>query len=86
MPTLPQYFAPYASQRTQIISKLQPLTLLVETNPKNRPAVDALLQRCAASKTPVGFLALKGKSDDLSVVTHRESGEILEYVALALWK
>ena len=86
LPTLPQYFAPYASQKTKIISKLQPLTSLIETNPKNRPAVDALIQRYAASKTPVGFLPLKGKSDDLSVVIHRESGDILEYVALAPWK
>ena len=86
LPTLPQYFASYASQKTQVIGKLQPLTLLVETNPKNRPAVDVLLQRYAASKTPVGFLALKGKSDDLSVIIHRDSGEILEYVALAPWK
>ena len=86
LPMLPQYFAPYGSQKTQLISKLQPLTVLVETNPTNRPAVDTLIQRYAASNTPVGFLPLKGKSDDLSVIIHRESGDILEYVALAPWK
>ena len=86
LPTLPQYFTSYGSQKAQVISKLQPLTTLIETNPKNRPAVDALIQRYAASKTPAGFLPLKGKSDDLTVIVHRESGEILEYLALAPWK
>ena len=86
LPTLPQYFAPYASQKTKIITKLQPLTSLVETNSKDRPAVDALIQRYAASKTNVGFLPLKGKSDDLTVIIDRLSGEILEYVALVPWK
>lgn len=86
LPTLPQYFMPYGEQKVQVLAKLQPLTQLIDTNPKNRPAVDALIKRYAASKTPVGFLALKGKSDDLTVIVHRESGEILEYAALAPWR
>lgn len=86
LPTLPQYFMPYGEQKAQVLAKLQPLTQLIDTNPRNRPHVDALIQRYAARKTPVGFLALKGKSDDLTVVVHRESAEILEYVALAPWR
>lgn len=85
LPKLPQYFTPYLAEKADVIARLQPLTKLADFNPSSPAAVTALVDKYAAAKRNAGFVPLKGKADDLTVVVSRDSGEILEYVRLKPW-
>ncbi|CAN5416042.1 N/A [soil metagenome] len=76
---LPQYYLPYAEQKSAVISALRPLDRLKDANKNKLKEVDALTNKYASMKIDVGYVLLKAKSHDLIVIVNKANGEILEF-------
>ena len=85
LPQLPQYYVPYATQKTQVLEKLQALGKLMPFNRDNESAIDRLIEKYAADKVEVGFLPLRGKDEDLTVIVRKDSADVVEIVNLKPW-
>ena len=82
---LPQFYVPYEAGKTQVLAKLQPLEKLKDFNSGNKAAVDNLIGKYADNKEGVGFLPLRGKVQDLTVIVEKNSAKVLEIVELVPW-
>lgn len=82
---LPQYYLPYMDQQKSILQAIMPLEDLKNHNKDAHAEVDALIAKYSAKNQKVGFLPLKGKINDLTVVLSRTNGEVLEYSKLQPW-
>lgn len=85
LPLMPKYYVPYESMREDIKAKLQPIDALANFNQHGQAAIEALRSRYAGRIEQVGYMPMRGKVQDLSVVIDRQSGDILEVSALAPW-
>ena len=85
LPQLPQYYVPYLTQKASVLEKLQPLDKLKPFNSGNEAAVDRLIDKYGGDKAVAGFLPLRGKVQDLTVIVHKDSAEVLEIVDLNPW-
>lgn len=85
LPQMPQYYLPYATQKTEVLKHIQPLPRLKEFNKDKLPLIDGLVSQYATEKTDVGFLPLKAKVNDLAVIVNRNTGEILTMVDMKPW-
>lgn len=85
VPQLPQFYIPYVEAQSQAIKRAQPIEALREFNRDRRAEVDTLLQRHAKRPGGIGFLPLKGKVADLSVIVTLDTAEVLEIVPLKPW-
>jgi hypothetical protein len=83
---MPQYYVPYAELQGAAAQRVQPLTALHTLNPDKTALVDSLLAKYTAQKIEVGFVPLKAKVNDLTVVLDTKTGEVLEIVDLLPWK
>ncbi len=75
---LPEYYLPYIEAKDEVIKQLKPLSDLKTFNKDSIRQVNYLIERYETANTEVGFLPLKGKLQDLTVVISRSNGEILE--------
>lgn len=83
---MPQYYVPYVELQSAAAQRAQPLAALHAWNSGKAAVVDALLKKYAAQKIEVGFVPLKAKVNDLSVVIDTKTGAVLEMVDLQPWK
>jgi hypothetical protein len=82
---LPQFYAPYSEARDAVVKRLQPIETLREFNKDKTAEIDALLQKYAVRQGGVGYVPMRGKVRDLTVVVARDSAEVLETLALNPW-
>lgn len=82
---LPQFYAPYAEARGAVIKRLQPIEKLREFNKDKTAEIDTLLQKYAARQGSVGYVPMRGKVQDLTVIVARDSADVLETLALNPW-
>ena len=80
---LPQFYAPYEDAKDAVIKRLQPLEQLTAFNKDRLDAVRALIQRY--KERGVGYLPMRGKVRDLTVIVATKSGDVLEVVNLNPW-
>ena len=85
VPQLPQYYIPYAEQKAEVPKRIQPLEKLADFNKDKSREVDRLITAYASPQDKPGFLPLKGKIKDLTVVVRRDSAEVVEVVDLKPW-
>ena len=78
-----QYYVPYAELKDEVLKRQQPLDKLLLFNATRTAEVEALRRRYASRS--VGFVPLKGKVKDLTVVIDAQTAEVLETVALEPW-
>lgn len=82
---LPEHYVPYAEARNLVVQRLQPLEKLRDFNKDDVARVDALVKRYAARSGGVGYLPMRGKVRDVTVVIGRDSGDVLETLLLNPW-
>lgn len=82
---LPKYYVPYPTLRNEVINRLQPLTGLRDLNKDKTNVVDSLINKYSSEQKAVGFLPLRGRTQDLVVVVEPATGETLEMVDLKPW-
>lgn len=85
LPQLPQYYVPYAEQKKQVLERVHPLDELKPFNKERGDEISALIGKYALIKDGVGFLPLRGKVEDLTVIVSKDSAEVLEIVDLKPW-
>ena len=85
LPQMPQYYLPYAKQKTEVLKHIQPLSRLKEFNKDKFAIIDGLVNQYVTKKTDVGFLPLKAKVNDLAVLVNRNTGEVLTMVDMKPW-
>ena len=81
---LPQYYESYSAHQEDVAKRVNDLALLKKFN-ADSAAVEALRSKYSAKKINAGYLPLRGKTKDLSVVLDRNTGEVLEIVDLRPW-
>jgi len=80
---LPKFYRPYAELKESIVKRAQSLTKLKDFNKNRGTEIDALVAKYA--KQEVGFIPLKGKSLDLTVIVSLKTGEVVDIVDLQPW-
>ena len=83
---MPKYYKPYDDLMTAVAGRVQPLSMLREINNEKKIEVEELIKKYAELKVEVGFVPLKARVNDLSVLINKSSGEIVEIVDLKPWK
>lgn len=86
LPQLPQYYVPYEKDVQQVIKRIQPLKDLFVYNPKQKKEVDNLIKKYQSQSQSVGFLPLKGRQNDLTIIVNAKDGTLLETLNLNPWK
>lgn len=86
LPQLPQYYVPYEKEVSQVVKRIQPLKDLFAYNPGQKEEVEKLIKKYQSQGFPVGFLPLKGRQNDLTVIINGENGTLLETLNLNPWK
>jgi hypothetical protein len=82
----PEYYVPYETQREEAKRKLQPLKRLKELNPAVAAQIDRDIEATGRTEDQLGFLPLRARERDLSVVLDRSTGEILDYWTYRPWE
>jgi hypothetical protein len=82
---LPQYYTPYEQAINKIKKRSQPLENLNKLNQDNQSMIESLKSKYINLKINVGYLPLKGKASDLTVIVDTKSGKILELVNINPW-
>lgn len=86
LPQLPQYYVPYFALKAQVQKRILSLEELKSFNKEQVGEVEALISKYASIKQGVGFLPLKGKVSDLTVIVRKDSAEVLEVSDLKPWQ
>ena len=86
LPQLPQYYVPYTEQIQQVLERIRPLDELKSFNKAREGDISALTEKYASAGKGVGFLPLRGKVEDLTVIVSKDSAEVLEILDLKPWQ
>lgn len=82
---MPQYFVPYVKQKSAILASIKPLENLISLNRDQMQQVNALIRKYQGADVSAGYLPLKGKSQNLTVIVSRTTGAIVEMSELKPW-
>jgi hypothetical protein len=85
LPQLPQYYVPYADQKEQVQERIHPLEELKLFNKERGGEIAALIAKYSLIKDGIGYLPLKGKVADLTVIVRKDSAEVLEVKDIKPW-
>ncbi|MBI3285085.1 MAG: hypothetical protein HYZ65_09605 [Burkholderiales bacterium] len=83
--TLPQYFVPYKNLSGGVLSAIQPLDKLKPLNRDRLQQLDEMEKKYQAAGIAVGYLPLKARYHNLTVIVNRSSADILEVSELKPW-
>jgi hypothetical protein len=86
LPQMPQYYVPYQQLKVDVQKHIRPLQELKSFNAEKTAAIDALGSKYAAIPGGIGFVPLRGKVKDLTVIVRRDSAEVLEVEDFKPWK
>ncbi len=79
---LPEYYVSFESISKDIIQNVRSLEDLKKYNKSNLSEVDALRERYLSKIDNIGYIPLKAKISDLTVIVDRSTGSILELSSL----
>lgn len=82
---MPEHYVPYADARDLVVKRLLPVENLRQFNKDEGAEIDALVKRYAARPGGIGYLPMRGKVHDLTVVVARDSADVLETLSLNPW-
>ena len=87
---MPQYYLPYPAVQAEVQANTLALALLISHQPlalieQARATVAAALAEAELASEEAGFLPLRGKAHDLSVLVRRKDGSIVTILSLDPW-
>jgi len=86
IPQLPQYYVTYDDMKVRVLERIRSLDELKLFNSGKEDQIAAIGSKYSSIKEGVGYLPLRGKVGDLTVIVRRDSAEVLDVVALNPWK
>lgn len=82
---LPQYYQTYAVAKDQVLKRLQPIEKLRQYNKGRDAEIDRLLEWNAKRSGGIGYLPMRVKVQDLTIVVARDTAEVLDTLMLNPW-
>lgn len=82
---MPQYFVAYMKQKSAILASIKPLEDLILLNRDRAQQINILINKYQGGDLNAGYIPLKGKSQNLTVIVSRTTGAILEMNDLKPW-
>ena len=82
---LPDLFVPYDDVKAQAARKAKPLAELAKRQPHAAPVIKSFAAGSGRSEDAVGFLPMKARNKDMSVVVDRKTGDIVGIVPVNPW-
>lgn len=83
---MPEYYRPYLDQKREVLAKLLPLEGLLKFNSRAQPDVEKLKRHYQADgRSALGYLPMRGKVADLTVLIDGNTAEVLKIVELNPW-
>jgi len=85
LPQMPEYYVPYEQQKPNAVSHAKPLAELRKRGPEAAARLRAVEERARAKSIELAYLPVKGRSQDLSALIDRRTGELFALVPIAPW-
>lgn len=82
---LPQYYKKYYQVAEDVKKRSESLEILNKLNTSSHSIIQSLQSKYTSKKINAGYLPLKGRVNDLTVIVDRSDGTILEMVDLNPW-
>lgn len=82
---LAELYVPYAEARQAAARKARPLAELLARQPDEAGTVRAFVARSGRAEADVGFLPMKARNRDMSVVVDVRSGEVIGIIPVYPW-
>jgi hypothetical protein len=76
---MPKYYLSYSSVAVDVIRSAKPITDLRKYNKDREAEVEEVLRRYSSQSDKIGYLPMKGKFHDVTVIVTKNDGEILEF-------
>lgn len=85
LPFFPQYYQPYAGHESAVGLAAKPLAQLKTLNPKQVSEIDNAMRKGGWVESETGFVPLRSKFEDMTVVVNKRDGKILQVLKLQPW-
>jgi hypothetical protein len=85
VPQMPRYYVPYADLAAEAARKARPLDSLTRRNEEAREKLASYLKEKKLDPSRVGFLPLRAKQQDQTVLVNNATGEVLGIVNVDPW-
>ena len=82
---LPELYVPYAQFRLDAAKKARPLAELAKRQPQDATAIRAFVASSGRADDTIGFLPMKARNQDMSVVVDTKSGDIVGVLPVYPW-
>jgi hypothetical protein len=82
---LPELYAPYASVRAEAAKKARPLAELVRRQPGDAATIRAFLGAAGRAEDAVGFLPMKARNKDMTVLVDKTTGDVVGILPVYPW-
>ena len=82
---LPDLYVPYAQVRQDAARAAKPLAELAKRQPHDAVAIRAFVADSGRAEDAVGFVPMRARNDDMSVVVDKKSGDIVGIVPVNPW-
>jgi len=85
LPQFPQYYRPYGEHGTVAGQAARPVAELKKLNPEQVADIDAAVRASGLNESEVGFLPLRAKYNDETVLVEKSDGRILKLLRVKPW-
>lgn len=85
LPQFPQYYQPYAEHMAAAGQAAKPLSELKQLNPARATEIDDAIRNSGKNEADLGYLPLRAKHQDLTVLVARSDGKIMAMLTMRPW-
>jgi hypothetical protein len=83
----PEYYVDYdQAQKDAVKQKIMPMSRLKDLNPASTGDIESAIKATGKAEADLGFLPMRGREKDLSVIIDRATGDVLDYWTYRPWQ
>lgn len=82
---LPKYYVPYNNQKQNLINHLKPLSRIKSSARQANIDVNEIIRLAGIKEDKLGYLPIDTTKQDLTAIVNRDSGEIVDIIAVDPW-
>jgi hypothetical protein len=82
---LPELYVPYAGQRAAAARAARPLAELIKRQPGDAATIRSFLAKSGRAEDSVGFLPMKARNRDMTVIIDGKTGDVVGIVPVYPW-
>ncbi len=85
LPFFPAYYQPYAGHEPAVAAAAKPIADLRKLNPSRAAEIDSEIKNNGWIEAEIGFVPLRSKFEDMTVVVNKRDGKILKMLKMPPW-